>query len=958
LFVERIRNFFYGFPKKEGTMKKIFTAIMMILTFAFLMMLPISRAYAINPVTLPQVGYHPGSINYWSTPYFANALSMGDGWLEHAPWEWGTAVDLWNNPQFDTNGYPQYLNSGLELRAIIYPLHANYSDLRPNTWPRRSLPAEGHVVLTWHGRADIRLGGGTYLSDESSGPSTGILLNGRRVYLFDGVNGWINVYAIDPGNPITDIKVWLPDPVDPMNQSLEGQLFHPIFLQRLTDADWGFIRFMNFQQTNANPQQDWSDRRPPSHMNMSGVLNPRSPSAGFPGGRGSGIAFEHMVSLANSANKDLWICIPHLANEDFIRKLAQLIRFGSDGLNPYPNPVGAPVYSPLNSELRIYIEYSNEIWSGGNGFPQGNWAQDQADTLGISRAQYNARRFCDVWRIFQEVFDGSERLVRVAAIFTAAQWYTQPFLNEINVYGPTLNPAVEPDVIAVTTYFGNGIQDWVFEKALSRVEATDPWFLTGETFNPGNGEMRPVSLPADDPYWTGPGFADHQNQAFAEWQRRLLSGATQEGGGPDAVGLGGGFDIWVRDLARTVFPEPKPIIAYEGGPSIYTNNRDWGDSRDDGITIFMEAMNRHSVMADVYSIHLNMAKSKGLWTHVMFVDSSFWGRYGQWGHLEHLDQDPAESVKYKFILDWIDAMAGLRHIDQPLDNVPQFNTDHQLPIAVVGQPYTAHIDVSGGDGGRAITPVGQLLADGLQFNPVIPDPDRVTITGIPYDGGLSYLYLRVMDADGDPAWRIFTLRTIGGPNTLVETDFRGTNPAQNLPWMPTYVLADDLAYSGWNRGTGVFSEDGDNSFVWSLNMPADEAYATLALAVAEDEYLAMSVQPYPGFLLNLRNAEIRFTIRRVDWHAPRRYAVFTSIEGFADGSQVFTSHHTYDVGTHLEFVFSLPDTTAYNTVSGPVEFRLYGFRGQYGGHKTSLTDFKLNGQMIGKKMRLPKEKFK
>ena len=65
-------------------MKKIFTAIMMILTFAFLMMLPISRAYAIKHVTLPQVGYHPGSINYWSTPYFANALSMGDGWLSQS----------------------------------------------------------------------------------------------------------------------------------------------------------------------------------------------------------------------------------------------------------------------------------------------------------------------------------------------------------------------------------------------------------------------------------------------------------------------------------------------------------------------------------------------------------------------------------------------------------------------------------------------------------------------------------------------------------------------------------------------------------------------------------------------------------------------------------------------------------------------------------------------------------
>jgi len=64
------------------------------------------------------------------------------------------------------------------------------------------------------------------------------------------------VHAIDPANPITDIKVWLPDPADPQHQSLEGQLFHPTFLQRLADADWGFIRFMNFMETNANPQQE------------------------------------------------------------------------------------------------------------------------------------------------------------------------------------------------------------------------------------------------------------------------------------------------------------------------------------------------------------------------------------------------------------------------------------------------------------------------------------------------------------------------------------------------------------------------------------------------------------------------------------------------------------------------------------------------------------------------------
>ena len=77
--------------------------------------------------------------------------------------------------------------------------------------------------------------------------------------------------------------------------------------------------------------------------------------------------------------------------------------------------------------------------------------------------------------------------------------------------------------------------------------------------------------------------------------------------------------------------------------------------------------------------------------------------------------------------------------------------------------------------------------------------------------------------------------------------------------------------------------------------------------------------PDAGFLLDLRNAEIRFTIRRIEWHAPRRYAVMTSVAGFVDGVQVFTSSHTFDTGTNLEFAFTLPDSAAYSNLSGPVD---------------------------------------
>lgn len=103
----------------------------------------------------------------------------------------------------------------------------------------------------------------------------------------------------------------------------------------------------------------------------------------------------------------------------------------SDGNEPYAQPVASPVYPPLAHHLRIYVEYSNEIWSSGDAFCQGNWAQEQTKSLGLTKAQFNARRFCQIWRTFQQVLGGPDRLVRVAAVFTAYADYTRPFLQEM-----------------------------------------------------------------------------------------------------------------------------------------------------------------------------------------------------------------------------------------------------------------------------------------------------------------------------------------------------------------------------------------------------------------------------------------------------------------------------------------------------------------------------------------------
>lgn len=874
----------------------------------------LSQAQSFDPNTLPQVVYHSGGIAYWSHPVFANALYQGS-WLRVENNNWGTGISPLTSPQFNADGFPQYLNPGEKLRGICYGLHVNYGN-RPSHWPVRNNTRKGKVVLTWKGEADITLNGGTYLAGESSGSSTGMLVNGRRVYRFSGTSGleFILVNAINPANPITDIKVWLPDPANPDNLALENQLYHPLFLDRIGDADWKVIRAMDLLHTNANPQQDWADRRRPTHAFMTGVINPRAPATGFSGNRNSGMAYEQLVQLCNMTNKDLWLCVPHRATDDFVTKLAQLIRYGSDGVNPYTSVQANPVYPPLNSNLRVYVEYSNEIWSNGDSFPQGNYAeaQGQASSPTLSKARWNARRFAQIFSQFQAVFGGTERIVRVAAIFTGNSSYSQDFVNEIASYGPTLNPATKADIMAVTTYFGNGVQDYV----------NDMGWVTGK-------------LPSD-PYWTSATFTQHLDNVFDEWTRRLLSGDAREGGGFDAVGVGGGYDQWARDLA---IQHNLPIVAYEGGPSIYTDYIDGGSNADDGVTIFMEQLNRLPRFRDVYRIHLNMAKNKGLWSHSMFVDVSSWGKYGQWGHLEYLDQPPSESVKYQFILDWIDEANAMRHVDQPLGSVPQFVTGHNLPLGLVGQPYSADITVSGGNGARTIDLIGSYLLPGLAFDPVPADPDKVRITGLPLQSGLSYVYLRVKDADGDPEWRTFTVRTVGGPGTVVEADFTGTNPSQNLPWTKAHTVATNVGYSGFVKGGTFTSRAGNDILAFSGNGLANESDSTLARAITDNAYWRVTLTPQNGRVLNLRKAQMRFGVRRTDYHAPRAWAIMTSVGGFAVGSQIFDTGR-FTSQADETFTFTFPDTAAYETLTTPVEIRLYHYLGQYG-HNVGILDFKL-----------------
>jgi len=100
--------------------------------------------------------------------------------------------------------------------------------------------------------------------------------------------------------------------------------FHPLFIQSL--QFFSSLRFMDWQHTNAQTDVAWSDRKQIGHRTYT-----------------DGVPIEHMITLANIVGADPWFCMPHTANDDYVRSFARL------------------ALDTLRVDLRVYIEHSNEV---------------------------------------------------------------------------------------------------------------------------------------------------------------------------------------------------------------------------------------------------------------------------------------------------------------------------------------------------------------------------------------------------------------------------------------------------------------------------------------------------------------------------------------------------------------------------------------------------------------------
>ena len=93
------------------------------------------------------------------------------------------------------------------------------------------------------------------------------------------------------------------------------------------------------------------------------------------------------------------------------------------------------------------------------------------------------------------------------------------------------------------------------------------------------------------------------------------------------------------------------LQGYEGGS--HDTSAHFPAAYQDKVAALLAAAHRHPRMRDIYDEYLALWIESGGGTLAHYSFISGWGKYGLWGALEYVSQDPAEAPKYRALLDVI-----------------------------------------------------------------------------------------------------------------------------------------------------------------------------------------------------------------------------------------------------------------------------------------------------------------
>lgn len=482
-------------------------------------------------ITLPVAGINLVGYSYYGTALpFVDVAHMSNKWISVSSGATGGGTGS-QEIQLNASGYPSSLATGQIARTLIFTNNGQVYPL-------------GQYVLEWQGNGNVRLGG-TGFSVVSSGTQQ----SAYNVMSTNGAGLYLDITSTDPANPVRNVSLRAPFP-----GAASSAMFNPAYQKDV--AGYGVLRMMGWNATNNITSSTWGSRTNPSSFHWGGY---------------NGVPYEAQIQLSNELREDLWINVPHLADDDYVRNLAQLVE------------------QHLSPGLRVWVEYSNEVWNGV--FPQAAYAYNVLrPKYGVATAaEAYGRRSAEIFDIFSsEIANPTTRLVRVIAGQTANTGVLTQSLK-----GATVNGTLKADVAAVAPYF---------------------------------------TIDTDQLYQQYLRGAVDLNTVFDDLHAAVDSTMKM-----------------AADNQKIASANHLPLVSYEGGQHLVP--RVGPAQNDQGFVDLLSQINRDDRMGSLYTYMLGEWAKSGGNTFTFSGDVYSSGKWGSWGLQEsYLDTNAA---KYNAVRQWL-----------------------------------------------------------------------------------------------------------------------------------------------------------------------------------------------------------------------------------------------------------------------------------------------------------------
>ena len=388
----------------------------------------------------------------------------------------------------DTDGYP------LQLPYTVAGTEAPQVVLSQMMTAQGGLYPAGDYVCLYEGNGTLTFSGDASVVSQTPGR---IVL--KVVPSNNGIQMKITQSTL--GNHVRNIRILMPG----TEQTYQSQPFNSSFLNKI--EPFKVLRFMWWQFVSDGIESSWAKRKLPTFYTQSSYFS--STKKAF------SCAYEYITQLCNQTNKDAWICVPHTADSSFVRQMAQ---FFKDNLKP---------------SLKIYLEYSNEVWNGI--YKVNRWVGDNGPS-NLNHPQKAAYYMKQAFTTWSNVFGAemSKRVVRVAACQLANPWIGQQIMQ----------------------YLGNGGADAISPAAYYILRAED--YNALEALG-SNATVADVAKMIRNWFPTLKSLLEQHNQTAKQYNVRLL---FYEGGG----------EIKPRNGSN---PSAQAIYAFQKDTAVYNVSQEW-----------------------------------------------------------------------------------------------------------------------------------------------------------------------------------------------------------------------------------------------------------------------------------------------------------------------------------------------------------------------------------------------